>query len=135
MLAGRIHAAEPRANPILLVDDHDDLREMLATALSIEGYRVSTAANGFEALLEARSHRPSLILLDLMMPVMDGPGFLAEQQRDPSLAAVPVIVVSAHGDGERIACEAGARAFIPKPIEIDRLLGTIDQICAAQMPT
>src|SRR5580765_7790969 len=81
---------------ILLVEDDFDMRDALIPILEYAGHHVVGAANGREALEQLRAGpKPSLILLDLMMPVMNGTEFRAEQLRDPALASIPVVVVSA----------------------------------------
>ena len=93
------------------------------------GYDVATAANGQEALDQLRSGPglPSLILLDLMMPVMDGWQFRDEQKQDPALSAIPVVVVSADGRVDEKASALGAAAYLRKPVEIEDLLATVQQ--------
>src|SRR5215510_5543427 len=82
--------------PVLIVEDDADLREMMAQLLSLEGFQTAAVANGREALEYLQGgEAPHLILLDLMMPVMDGWEFRRQQQADPSLSRVPVIVLSA----------------------------------------
>ena len=76
---------------ILVVDDDPDTRNLLQLVLELEGYAVDTAANGLDALQRARQVRPDVIVLDLMMPLMDGCGFRVAQLKDPRLAAVPVV--------------------------------------------
>ncbi len=89
-------SAPPDKPRILVVEDDLSTREALSMLLSAEGYGVSTAADGVAALEQLRDgQRPGLILLDLMMPLMDGWQFRHEQLRDPSLANIPVIVCSA----------------------------------------
>src|SRR6476646_6367807 len=79
--------------PILIVDDDKDVRSALAELLEGEGYAVAGAHNGHEALQLMRAGlHPAVILLDLMMPVMDGWDFRSEQQRDPAFAGVPVVI-------------------------------------------
>ena len=106
------------------MDDDLDCRVLLATILTVEGYATFTASNGAEALVLARQHRPALIVLDLMMPVMDGMTFRREQQGDPSIADIPVLCVSAMHDAEAVASRLGL-ACIPKPIVFADLLTTI----------
>ena len=114
--------------PILIVEDDADLREMMAQLLLLEGFNAQTVANGREALDYLRAtERPELILLDLMMPVMDGWEFRREQQRDPKLAGVPVIVLSAL-DQTRVG-DIGAAAFLKKPLDFDRLLELVRRYC------
>jgi len=86
------------------------------------GLRVMTAANGEEALALARGGpRPSVIVLDLNMPVMDGWQFRAKQLLDPRLADIPVIVLTARGDADRQARSLGVAAALSKPVDLDRL--------------
>lgn len=109
---------------ILLVEDDELIRRAIQMVLEWEGYQVDCAANGQEALDYLRSgHRPSLILLDLMMPVLDGEQFREEQARDPELASIPVIVVSAASFAEAVS----AVRHIRKPFEVQELLDAIHQ--------
>ncbi len=112
---------------ILLVEDDTAIRETIAELLSDEGYRVTSAANGAEALalLEA-SDAPSLILLDLMMPVMNGWELRRALHDDPRLASVPVVVISASRDAE--SRTADAAAFLAKPFDAGRLLDTVGRL-------
>ena len=114
--------------PVLIVEDDEDLREMMAQLLTIEGYDAATVANGREAL-DYLSHaaRPHLILLDLMMPVMDGWEFRRHQKADPKLAPVPVIVLSALDPSRADAVDAAA--FLKKPLDFDRLLDLVRTYC------
>jgi CheY-like chemotaxis protein len=109
------------AGSVLVVDDDDDIREVLEMALVERGYVVTQASNGREAL-EAVSHgMPSLILLDMKMPVMSGWEFAAEIDRRYALRA-PIVVISAAEDARRRAAEIGAQAWIGKPFELSELL-------------
>jgi len=122
--------AHPKAHhcPVLIVEDDADLRDMMAQLLHLEGFGAATVANGREAL-EYLHHgdRPDVILLDLMMPVMDGWEFRRRQQADPAVAGVPVIVLSAH-DQSRVA-DVNANAFLKKPLDFDRLLALVRGYC------
>ena len=114
--------------PVLIVEDDADLREMMAQLLSLEGYQTATVANGREALdYLQRSESPEVILLDLMMPVMDGWEFRRHQQADPTLARVPVIVLSAL-DQSRTP-DVTAAAFLKKPLDFDRLIQLVRSYC------
>ena len=110
---------------VLVVEDHADLREMLAVLLECEGFRVRTAANGVEALARLGESRPSLILLDLMMPVMNGDQFRECQLADPRFSDVPVICITAAHDGRLRAERMHATAYFQKPVDFDRLLGVV----------
>jgi CheY-like chemotaxis protein len=114
--------------PVLIVEDDEDLREMMAQLLSLEGFHSATAANGREALQYLHgAQKPQVILLDLMMPVMDGWEFRRQQQADPDLAPVPVIVLSALDQGR--ASDLEAAAFLKKPLDFDRLLSLVRSYC------
>ena len=113
---------------ILVVEDNDDVREMMSITLQLEGHDVVTAANGRQAL-EVLHHgaEPCMILLDLMMPVMNGYQFQEEMAKDPKLREIPVVIVSAL-PGERVK-QTSAAAFIPKPIDVDKLLDVVCDYC------
>ena len=113
---------------VLIVEDDRDTREMLGRFLELEGFDVSTAANGELALDALRRHRASVILLDLMMPVMDGWQFRQHQVRDPRLADIPVVVVTAAGSRTNLP-PIDAHAWLAKPVDLDRLLQTITPLC------
>ena len=98
---------------------------MLATLLTFAGFQVVTASNGAEGLTVARRHSPCLILLDYMMPIMDGVQFRREQRADPAIATIPVVLVSARHESEHIARELGAVDVIDKPIMAEPLLKTV----------
>ena len=116
---------------VLIVEDDRDTREMLERFLQLEGFDVRTAANGEVALTTLRSDgRPCVILLDLMMPVMNGWQFREAQQQDPSLAAIPVIVVTAAGPQAHIPA-IHANGWLPKPVDLEQLLATIGPFCAS----
>ena len=105
------------ATSVLIVEDDRDVRLSLAEVLAEEGYRVAIAENGFEALCYLRTARaPGVILLDLMMPVMDGWEFLAEKRRIPSLAGIPVVVLTAGGSGKRPLEPAQVVERLKKPV-------------------
>lgn len=116
-------ADAPHKRTVLVVDDDYDLRETLRDVLEDEGYLVQTAANGQEALdcLHDGS-APEVVLLDLMMPVMDGWHFLDELQRDSALADIPVVVMSASQDRGR---GLGNTAFLSKPLDYHTLVATV----------
>jgi len=120
--------ATKRRPPILIVEDDPDLREMMAQLLALEGFAASAVANGREALeYLGQGAPPDLILLDLMMPVMDGWEFCRRQSTDPSMAALPVIVLSALDQSR--AGDIGAVEFLKKPLDFDRLLTLVRRHC------
>ena len=114
---------------MLVVDDHEDIRNTLSVALDDEGYEVRAAANGKEALAVLDEWTPSVILLDLMMPVMDGWTFREEQLRRQDGKAAPIVILSAAGDLEKHRASLGAAAVIPKPFDIDHVVETIAAVC------
>lgn len=114
---------------ILVVEDDQDIREDLAFLLRRQGFEVTTAANGLDALEQVRTDKPCVILLDLMMPVMDGWQFRTRQLAEPSIAAVPVIVISGVADRTRHPCELNAAAMLAKPIQMERLLAAVKRVC------
>lgn len=108
---------------VLVADDDFDTREMLAAALELWGYRVLLADDGVATLAETRASAPDLILLDLLMPELDGWGVLASLRLDPRARNIPIIVISAvsrRGLAEEVLA-AGATAFVEKPFDIDVL--------------
>jgi CheY-like chemotaxis protein len=114
---------------VLVVDDDPDVREMLRVALKSEGYEVATAANGVDALHHLRSTPETcVVLLDLLMPLMDGGAFRAALARDRSLSWIPVVVMSGGFEVARQARELGARSFVPKPVDLDRLRRVLGSI-------
>ena len=111
--------------PILVVEDDQDIREAVAELLEMEGYHPVLSNNGQEAL--DRLHhmkRPCLILLDVMMPVMDGYTFMARLQHEAPLADIPVVITSASHQPP-----AGARACVNKPFDLGHLLAVVKQFC------
>ena len=116
---------------VLIVDDDADIRGAVLETLEDEGYLVLSARNGKEALELLRSLpvQPGLILLDMMMPVMDGLGFRAEQLNDPSIAEIPVVVMTADSHVAMKAATLQAAAFLKKPVELEELFAVAKQFC------
>jgi two-component system, chemotaxis family, chemotaxis protein CheY len=113
---------------ILVVDDDSDLREVLADVLHDEGYRVLTASGAREALrLLEQGARPDLILLDMMMPEMDGRQFRTEQLKYQEWAAIPTIVFSAYGNLAEVAASLGAAGYLSKPLRMDTLMEALER--------
>jgi CheY-like chemotaxis protein len=128
--------APPHRCRVLVIDDDADVREMLRIALEGEGYRVAGVENGRAALNHLRSHADTcIILLDLLLPVMDGVHFRAAQRRDRSLAWIPVVVMSGGLDCDRQAHELGARQLVRKPLDLDEVKQALSQIdCGLARP-
>ena len=119
---------------VLVVEDDFAIGEALRELLENEGYGVTWASNGLEALAYLRTRTPGLILLDLMMPVMDGWEFRTAQRGDPALARVPVIVLSADHGLERKISDLSVQAWLPKPFALDALLAAVSQHCSRAAP-
>jgi CheY-like chemotaxis protein len=116
---------EPRG--VLIIDDDPEMRSALAYALAEAGYAVRCAENGRAALevLVGGGELPGLILLDLVMPVMNGGQFLAALQEDARLASLPVVIMSALGNPD----VAAGLELLSKPLELDKLLGLVRTYC------
>jgi DNA-binding response OmpR family regulator len=115
---------------ILLIEDDRDVRETLAEVLQEEGYLVSMAKTGADALqqLGARQKLPAAILLDLMMPVMNGWDFWSVQQRNLAWAAIPVVVISADTNAKDKSTSLHPIACLRKPLDIDELLAILARL-------
>jgi CheY-like chemotaxis protein len=116
---------------VMIVEDDRDLRESITEVLEDNEYCPIAAANGKEAMeqLKSSSEKPCVILLDIMMPVMDGWQFRAAQERDPELSEIPVIVLTAHGNIEEAESGMHPAACLKKPVALEVLLGTVEQFC------
>jgi signal transduction histidine kinase len=129
----RTQGFERRASgrTLLVVEDDADIREALDGLLSMEGFRVTGCSNGREALEWLReSAKPDVILLDLMMPVMDGWQFRVAQKEDPELATIPVLALSADATAKAAAIDADA--YLRKPVDYETLVDTIDRLLVAR---
>lgn len=112
---------------ILVIEDQEDLRKLLARMLTLEGFEVLTAANGAAGIALARQQHPDLIFCDLLMPELDGFGVLSAIRGDTRTASIPVVFVTASaGPAERQqGVERGVAAYLTKPFERDEILQTI----------
>jgi CheY-like chemotaxis protein len=119
-------AITPRARTVLIVDDEADIREMLAEFLHSAGFAVAVAENGEQALLVLAGKPTDAIVLDLMMPVMDGLTFRRHQRSDPQLALIPVILVTA---AALPRSDIESEEVMQKPIEIHALLARLRELC------
>jgi CheY-like chemotaxis protein len=112
---------------VLVVEDEEDLREMMRDALELNGYSVVTAEEGGDALKKlAQIEHVCLVLLDLLMPGMNGWDFFAELRQRPAFAAIPVVVHSSAPD----QAPAGVTRVLKKPMGLERLLGVVHEFCA-----
>lgn len=123
-----------RRDPItvMVVDDEKDPRESVCEWLAAKGYAVVPARDGADALRQLREsdgHKPDVILLDLMMPVMNGWQFRREQQQDPNLSAIPVLVLSAGNHVAEAAASIGAVGYLRKPVSLDDLFSAVERVC------
>jgi CheY-like chemotaxis protein len=124
------------AAEILIVEDDSALREALAQVLSDEGYDLLAARDGLEAVnCLKKGHRPDVILLDLSMPVVNGWEFRMFQKRDPDLADIPVILITAGGYSREEVAWLQPSALIHKPLDLPVLLDTIRRNCASSEET
>jgi len=119
---------------LLLAEDDEFSRNMLVRRLERQGFEMIAAADGREALLAARQHRPDLILMDLDMPVLDGHGAMQALRSDPRTFRIPIIVLTAHASPDDVAraLSTGCQAYETKPIVLRRLLDRIAEILGPQ---
>ena len=124
----------PPAVKILAVDDEPALTDLLRYHLRRAGYEVATAANGWEAIDCVRRNRPDIILLDLMLPDLDGFGVCEILRRDPLTATIPVIIVSAWAstDSHDLGLELGALDYITKPFSPPELVARVNRLLHAR---
>lgn len=112
---------------VLVVEDDEDIRTAMIDILESEGYHAVSATNGQEALeLLRKINKPCLVLLDMMMPIMNGREFLDKIMEDSILAPIPVLIVSAIADKSDTE---GAVGFLKKPVDIDMVLKMVDRYC------
>ncbi|HET7307620.1 MAG TPA: response regulator [Gammaproteobacteria bacterium] len=116
---------------VLIVEDDREVRDSLTSLLEMEGYSAAVADHGRAALDYLRSEKelPCLILLDLMMPVMDGFTFRAEQKADAALGNIPVVVMSAAGNIHEKLPGLEAKAYLKKPMDFDDVVSAVEQYC------
>jgi CheY-like chemotaxis protein len=114
--------------PILVVDDDPNILDVVSELLDMEGYRVTTAANGAEALRVVEQQLPSLVLLDMRMPVLDGWGFAKELRARG--VKLPILVMTAAQNARVWAEEIGAQGYVAKPFEVPALLDAVEKLRA-----
>jgi len=117
-------------NKILMVDDEPEFLEMVKTRLEAGGYEVITASDGQQGLDKAKKEKPDLIILDLMLPKMDGYKVCGFLKKDMRYSKIPIIILSARAQGEdmKLGEELGADAYIIKPFDAPALLGKIKEL-------
>lgn len=114
------------AKRILVVEDDTSIRELLVELLESEGYAVASAINGLEGLKYLQNEiNPDLILIDLMMPVMDGYSFRTEQLKNANWSKIPTVVMSAEANAKEKMKNFSITAFLSKPVELDTILKTV----------
>ena len=117
---------------ILVVDDTPALRMLLVDALEDAGLEARGAANGQEALAVAQDWLPDAIILDIMMPVMDGPTFLRVRRQRPTLSAIPVLVLTAQPSQDRLLQGLDATVILRKPYDLDELLDAVRALASGE---
>ena len=120
---------------VLVIDDEPTIRELVAEGLREAGYRVDAAANGAAGLRVMRRRVPDAIVLDLMMPQLDGAGFAELMRLNPRFASVPIVLATASYDPLGAAERIGAKACIPKPFELEQLIQAVKQLIGEPLPS
>jgi len=127
---------ETQKGYLLIVEDDLDILKLLETTLNFNGYRVVTARNGKEGLQAVQEEHPAIVIADIMMPTLDGFGFVHRLRINPETRAIPVVFITATyvtREDREFALDIGATRFIQKPLELDELLGTIKELLASDM--
>lgn len=122
---------ETQEGYLLIVEDDLDIMKLLETTLNYSGYRVVTARNGKEGLEAIQQEHPAIVIADIMMPTLDGFGFVHRLRINPETRAIPVVFITAtyiSREDREFALDIGATRFIQKPIELNELLGTVDEL-------
>ncbi len=120
---------------ILVIEDAEDVRQLMVDLLEAMNHSVVEVADGLSGVKAALTEHPDLIMLDLMMPVASGESALQFLRGTPELAQIPVLIVSAHSDIQRIAVRLGADAWLSKPVEMRDLRNKIEQLLAKKKTT
>jgi len=129
-------ANTPRRPTVLVIDDDDDIRTTIQDVLEDQGFIVASAANGRVAMemLQRAPSMPALILLDLMMPEMDGYAFRREQRKVPRLADIPVVLFSGNLDGGQAALDLDVSATMNKPLGLGDLVTLVEELARCRKP-
>ena len=120
--------ASPPVRRVLIVDDEDAICSVLSEILEDEGYHVQAATDDEALSIAAGEPHPDLVLLDIMMPVMDGPEIRRRLLQDPRTAEIPVVVMTAAGDAARWATQLGAAGSLQKPFDLLHLVELVDRL-------
>ena len=118
---------------VLMIDDDRAVIDMLQLSFILDGYEVFTASNGIAGLEMARAVRPDVVVLDVMMPGMDGLEVVRQLRSDPALACTPIVIVSARAstDDQWAGWQQGIDSYITKPFDVDVLLAEIERVVGA----
>ncbi len=116
---------------ILIIEDDISIRELLEEIFEFEGYAVDASVNGSEGIKSLHTNIPDVILMDVMMPIMDGYEFRLEQLKNPHWKSIPVIAMSAQQQKDEKLESYGITHFISKPLELDDLLDTVRELASA----
>ena len=119
---------------VLLVEDEAAIRHLLTEFLEALGHEVATATDGAQALAAVRQERPAVVVLDLMLPEVDGWTFLRTCRQTPELAALPVVVISARQEACESVTAFGVLACLSKPFDLDQLAALLDGVAVSQAP-
>ncbi len=119
---------------LLVIEDDTELQRMIRLVLEKQGHQVYTAENGVEALYQINAHRPALIVLDLMMPLVSGEAVLEHLRSTPDLCATRVLVVSALPTASQLAEQLGADDLLQKPVEISTLVAHVEELLHQSEP-
>jgi two-component system chemotaxis response regulator CheY len=122
---------QPGQKRALVVDDEPTIRELIADALRESDIQVEIASNGVEALAVMHRWLPDVVVLDLMMPRLDGTGFTELMRLNPQFANVPLLLVTAAYGAQQAAAQVGARAWLSKPFELDHLVAEVTRLAGA----
>jgi CheY-like chemotaxis protein len=125
---------QPIQKRVLVVDDEPTIRDLIAEALREADFEVEIASNGVEALSLMNRWVPDVVVLDLMMPRLDGSGFTQLMQLNPRFAGVPVLLVTAAYGAQQAAEQVGARAWLSKPFELDHLVAEVTRLAGSALP-
>jgi two-component system cell cycle response regulator DivK len=129
--AHHVPSDEPRERSVLIAEDHEDSRDALRALLEAVGYRVHVATNGREAIEQAIATRPDLILMDIMMPELDGLEATRALRGQQQFSGVPILVLTAMEGARERALEAGCDDYITKPIDVQALFRKIREWIAS----